>query len=153
MSGVGNGGLLVGHGRSVAWTDEPLATVQQADDYASARVWSDWAALSEAQKTAAILDASTFIKVTYTARTLTLAQEAQVTAAAIEAARLSLSGPLIGAVEDPQVLKESMKGFSTEYAEVKPGSANTARLALVSALLRSAGLSGGSSVNVPLRKA
>lgn len=154
MSGVGNGGMLAYCGRSVVWSDEPLATVQQADDYAAAREWSDWAALSEAKKTIAILDASTFIKVSYSpSRVLTARESDLVTSAAIEAARLSLTAPLIGGVEEPQILKEGMKGFTTEYAEMKPGAANTSRLALVSGLLRSAGLSGGSTVNVPLRKA
>lgn len=154
MLGVGNGGMLASSGRSVVWSDDPLATVQQADDYAAAREWSDWAALSEAKKTTAILDASTFIKVSYSpGRLLTDRETALVVSATVEAARLSLTAPLIGGVEEPQVLKEGMKGFTTEYAEVRPGSASIARLALVSALLRSAGLSGGSTVNVPLRKA
>lgn len=129
-------------------------TIQQADDYATARNWTDWSALSDPQKSAAILDASTFVKVSYQPpRATTASQLASIQAGTIEAARLSLSGPLIGAVEEPQILKERLKDLSTEYAEQKPGSAATSRLALVSALLRSAGLQGGSSINVPLRKA
>lgn len=154
MSGVGNG-ELIGYAAGVPeWSSDPLATVQQADDYASARGWSDWAALQTAQKSAAILDASTFIKATYQPpRRLSASQSDLIVSATVEAARLALSGPLIGAVEEPQVLREKLKDLETTYAEAKPGAARTSRLALVSALLRSAGLRGGSTINVPLRKA
>lgn len=155
MVGVGNGELL-GYGLSapLMWTGEPLATIQQADNYAEPRGWADWLALQDAQKTAALLDATTFITATYAApRRLAPSQEALITNAAIEAARLTLSGPLIGVVQEPQILKEGMKGFVTEYAEQKAGAAFASRLSLVSALLRSAGLCGGSTINVPLRKA
>lgn len=154
MLGVGNGELIGYAAGAPEWSSDPLATVQQADDYASARGWSDWAALQQGQKSAAILDASTFIKVTYQPpRRLSASQSDLIVSATVEAARLALSGPLLGAVEEPQVLREKLKDLETTYAEAKPGAARTSRLALVSALLRSAGLRGGSTVNVPLRKA
>lgn len=154
MAGVGNGELIGYSAGVVEWSPDPLATVEQADAYASARGWSDWAALQPGQKTVALLDASTFIKVTYSPPLrLTASQTDLIVSATVEAARLALSGPLIGAVEEPQVLEERLKDLQTKYAEVKPGSARTSRLALVSALLRSAGLRGGSTINVPLRKA
>lgn len=146
--------LTVGSGSSLAWSGDPLVTVGEVDAYATARGWSDWAALTPERKLAATLDASTYVKVTYRAPDrYTAAQEALIKDAASEAARLSLTEPLIGAVEQPQVLRERLDKLETEYAEVKPGAARQSRLALVSALLRSAGLSGGSLINFPLRKA
>lgn len=146
--------MVVGDGSTIAWTADSLATTVQADAYATARGWVDWLALSPEQKAIAILDASTFIKVSYRPPwSYTTAQLTLIQNAAIEAARLTLTGSLIGAVEEPQVLRDKLEGLETEYAEVKPGSAATARLALVVAMLRAAGLSGGGSLNVPLRKA
>lgn len=146
--------LTVGNGALLTWSDNPLATLEQAEAYATDREWTDWLALSPGRATAAILDASTFIKVTYRPPSVySTPQATLIQNAAIEAARLSLASPLIGVVEEPQILKERLKDLSTDYAEVKPGSAQTSRLALVSAMLRAAGLSGGSTINVPLRKA
>jgi len=146
--------LTVGNGALLTWGDDPLATVEQANAYATARKWADWLALDPADAAVAILDASTFIKISYRPPyCYTTAQATMIQNAAIEAARLTLSGPLIGAVEEPQVLREKLKDLETTYAEIKPGSTLNSRLALVAAMLRAAGLSGGSTINVPLRKA
>ena len=146
--------LTVGNGALLTWGSDPLATVEQATAYATARKWADWLALDPSDAVVAILDASTYIKISYPAPySYSAAQGLLIQNAAIEAARLTLSGPLIGAVEEPQILEERLKDLQTKFAEVKPGSALNSRLGLVSAMLRAAGLAGGSTINVPLRKA
>lgn len=150
MAGVGAGGLISGG----SWTFDPFVTVEKADAYAAARSWADWAALSPEQKTVAIIDASTFVRVTYQPPyRVTDAMQQGIEHATIEAARLTLSAPLIGVVEEPQVLAEKIGPISTEYAEQKPGTALSGRLSLVTAMLASLGLQGGSGINFRLSKA
>ena len=144
----------MGFGMVMDWTDDPLTTVPDALVYATERGWADWLALTAGEPAIAILDASTFIKATYRApQTVSASQAKKIADAATEAARLTLSGPLIGFSPEPQVVREKIDTMELQYAEAKPGAAQKSRLALVSAMLRSAGLLGGSSINVPLRKA
>ncbi|WP_404415532.1 hypothetical protein [Brevundimonas vesicularis] len=135
-----------------AWTSDPLATVEQADAYALARGWTDWLALTEERRSSALLDASTYIKATYSAPyPVTASMELAIQSAAIEAARLSLTSPLIGGDVDPAI--KSVKAGSAAVEFEASAKARSSRLALVAALLRSVGIQGGSTINVPLRKA
>ncbi|MNR39346.1 hypothetical protein D3C85_1575530 [compost metagenome] len=90
--------MLIVENGVVSWPAGPLATVDQADDYAAARGWSDWAALAPERKSGAILDASAYVRASYRppAKANTAVEE-QISEAVIEAARLSLTSPLIGA--------------------------------------------------------
>lgn len=138
-----------------AWTLDPLATVEQADAYATARGWADWSIQPE-RKTAALLDASTYIKACYRAPAATTeAVDEMISEAAIEAARLSLSGPLIGGNAAGQRARKSVKAGSVavEYDTASTKDLTAARTALVTAMLRAAGvyLVGG-GINVRLAK-
>ncbi len=84
--------MLIVENGAVRWPSGPLATVDQADAYAQARGWSDWAALMPEQKGGAILDASAYVRASYRppAKANTAVEE-QISEAVIEAARLSLS--------------------------------------------------------------
>jgi|GEM_PF-772262 len=148
-------GMVVENG-VVRWSADPLATAEQADAYAEARGWSDWAALTGPRKSAAILDASTFIRSSYRPPAVVSdAVEAQIADAAIEAARLSLSGPLLGGDAAGQRARKSVKAGSVavEYESASSRDLRTARTALVSAMLRAAGVyEVGSGVNVRLAK-
>lgn len=146
--------MLVFEDGVVIWGSDPLATVEQADAYAEARGWSDWAALTPEQKAVAILDASTYVKAVYRPPlTIYTTTNDQIANAIIEAARLTLTGPLLGVPEDPQVLREKVGPIEVEYAERKAGDARRSRLALIFAMLRAAGVRGASSINVVLLKA
>lgn len=139
-----------------AWTLDPLATVEQADAYAVARGWADWVALPPERKSAALLDASTYIKACYRAPAATTeAEDEMIIEAAIEAARLSLSGPLIGGNAAGQRARKSVKAGSVavEYDTASTKDLTAARTALVAAMMRAAGvyLAGG-GVNVRLAK-
>ncbi|WP_295198729.1 hypothetical protein [uncultured Brevundimonas sp.] len=148
--------MLVVENGVVRWSTDPLATVEQADAYAGQRLWADWSALLPEQKVAAILDASSFIRSSFRAPAVaTDAIEAQISEAAIEAARLSLTSPLIGGHTAGQRAKTSVKAGSVavEFEKVSTRDLRTARLSLVTALLRAAGVLGtGGGVNVALSK-
>lgn len=148
--------MLIVENGVVSWPPAPLATVDQADVYAQARGWSDWAAITPERKSGAILDASTFIKASYRPPVKdTNAIEAQIADATIEAARLSLSGPLLGGNAAGQRAKRSVKAGSVavEYAEASTSDLLAARLALVTALLRAVGVHAiGAGANVRLAK-
>lgn len=146
--------MLVLEDGVVSWGSDPLATVEQADAYATARGWSDWAALNPTQKAVAILDASTYVKAVYRPPlNIYTTTDEQVSNATIEAARLTLTGPLMGVAEDPQVLREKVGPIEVQYAERKAGDDRRARLALVVAILRAAGVRGASTLNHALSKA
>lgn len=139
-----------------AWPLDPLATVEQADAYATARGWADWSPLTPERKAGALLDASTYIKACY--RPPVSASEAvdgQIADAAIEAARLSLTAPLIGGNAAGQRARKSVKAGSVavEYDTGSAKDLSTARLALVMAMLRAVGVYlVGAGVNVRLSK-
>lgn len=146
--------MLVVENGVVGWSSDPLATVEQADDYASARLWADWSALQPAQKTAAILDASSFIRSSFRAPSVaTDAIKTQISEAAIEAARLALTSPLLGGSAAGQQVRRSFKAGSVavDYETSSAAERRTARLALVTALLRAAGVypvSGGANIKL-----
>lgn len=105
--------MLVVENGTVSWPDGPLATVVEADAYAEARGWADWAALADEKKSAAILDATTFITASYRPPALASdAVEKSIRAAAIEAARLAFKAPLIGGEAAGQRGKKSVKAGS-----------------------------------------
>lgn len=139
-----------------AWTLGPLATVDQADAYATARGWADWIALPPERKSGAILDASTYIKACYQPPVEpSEAVDAQIADAAIEAARLSLTAPLIGGNAAGQRARKSVKAGSVavEYDTASTQDLTAARTALVTAMLRAAGVYlVGASVNIRLAK-
>lgn len=140
----------------VAWGLGPMVTVADADTYATARGWADWSALAEPRKSAAILDASTYVRSAYRppAR-VGEAVEAQIKDAVIEAARLSLTGPLLGGAKAGTRARKSVKARSVavEYESASASDLNKARLALVSAMLRAAGVFAiGAGVNIGLAK-
>lgn len=142
---------------AVAWDLDPMVTVEQADDYATVRGWSDWAALTEPRKAAAILDASTYVRSVYSppAKVCDAVAVAVINAAVIEAARLSLTGPLLGGAEAGKRVRKSVKAGSVavEYDSASAGDLNKARMALVTAMLRFAGVYAvGAGVNVRLAK-
>lgn len=148
--------MLIVENGAVSWPAGPLATVAEADAYATARGWSDWAALTPERKSGAILDASTFVRAAYRPPAkATTAVEEQISEAVIEAARLSLTSPLIGGDKAGQAARKSVKAGSVavEYEATSAETRNAARLALVTGLLRYAGVSAiGSGVNVRLAK-
>lgn len=148
--------MLVVENGVVSWPVGPLATVEQADAYAQARGWSDWAARTAERKSGAILDASTYVRASYRppAKVCT-SVERQISEAVIEAARLSLTSPLIGGDKAGQAARKSVKAGSVavEYEASSAESRSAARLALVAGLLRYAGVFAiGSSTNVRLAK-
>lgn len=148
--------MLVVENGVVSWSVGPLATVEQADAYAQARGWSDWAALTAERKSGAILDASTYVRASYRppAKVCT-SVERQISEAVIEAARLSLTSPLIGGDKAGQAARKSVKAGSVavEYEASSAESRSAARMALVAGLLRYAGVFAiGSSTNVRLAK-
>lgn len=141
---------------TVAWDLGPMVTVEDADTYAAARGWADWSALAGPRKSAAILDASTYVRSAYRppAR-VGEAVEAQIKDAVIEAARLALAAPLLGGAEAGKRARKSVKAGSVavEYDGASSGDLNKARLALVTAMLRAAGVYAiGAGVNVRLAK-
>jgi len=141
---------------TVAWDLGPMVTVEDADTYAVARGWADWSALAEPRKSAAILDASTYVRSAYRPPARTgEAVEAQIKDAVIEAARLALAAPLLGGAEAGKRARKSVKAGSVavEYDGASSGDLNKARLALVTAMLRAAGVFAiGAGVNVRLAK-
>lgn len=147
--------MLVVENGVVSWPAGPLATAEQADAYATARGWSDWAA-ADARKAGAILDASNFVRSSYRPPAkVTEAIEAQIADAVIEAARLSLSAPLLGGDAAGQRARKSIKAGSVavEYETAASADLRAARTALVTAMLRAAGVYAvGSGVNVRLAK-
>lgn len=148
--------MLIVENGAVSWPAGPLATVDQADAYAQARGWSDWAALTPEQKSGAILDASSYVRASYRPpANVSAAVEEQISEAVIEAARLSLTSPLIGGDKAAQAARKSVKAGSVavEYETSSAESRSAARLALVAGLLRYAGAYPiGSGVNVRLAK-
>ena len=147
--------MLVFENGVVSWPLGPLATVEQADAYAAARGWSDWAVQPE-RKAGAILDASTFIRSAYRPPAkITEAVESQISDAVIEAARLSLTSPLLGGDAAGQRARKSVKAGSVavEYENATWADLRAARTALITAMLRAAGVFMiGSGVNVKLAK-
>lgn len=148
--------MLSGENGTVSWGYAPMVTVEEADTYANDRGWADWSVLAEARKTAAILDASTYVRSAYRppAR-VGEAVEAQIKDAVIEAARLSLTSPLLGGADAGKRIRKSVKAGSVvvEYDGASTGDLNKARLALVTAMLRAAGVYAvGVGVNVRLAK-
>jgi hypothetical protein len=86
---------------------------------------------------------------------LSAAVEEQISEAVIEAARLSLTSPLIGGDKAAQAARRSVEAGSVavEYETSSAESRSAARLALVTGLLRYAGVYAiGSGVNVRLAK-
>lgn len=131
----------------LVWGDT-LVTGEHADAYAAARGWSDWSALTAERKASALLDASTFVRVSYSApQVLVPGVETLVADAVTEAARLSLSAPLLGGEAAGKPAKKRVKAGSVEVEYADAGGLNAARLALVNGLLIAAGarpLGGGS---------
>lgn len=148
--------MLIVENGSVAWDAGPMVTVAQADAYASDRGWTEWAALDEARKSAAILDASTYVRSVYRPPAkVSDATEDQISGAVIEASRLAVSAPLMGGADAGKRVRRSVKAGSVavEYEGTSTGDLNKARLALVIAMLRAAGAYAiGSGVNVRLAK-
>lgn len=148
--------MLVVENGVVSWPVGPLATVQQADAYAQARGWSDWAALTAERKSGAILDATTFVRSSYRPPAkVSEAAEAQIADAVIEAARLSLTSPLLGGDAAGQRARKSAKAGSVavEYETATSADLRAARTALVTAMLRAAGVYAvGSGINVRLAR-
>jgi hypothetical protein len=148
--------MLIVENGEVNWPSGPLVTADQADAYAAARGWSDWAALTAERKSGAILDASTYVRASYRPPAeASPSVEGQISEAVIEAARLSLTSPLIGGDKAGQAARKSVKAGSVavEYEASSSESRNAARLALVAGLLRYAGVFAiGSSTNVRLAK-
>lgn len=147
--------MLVVENGVVSWPLGPLATAEQADAYATARGWADWAA-ADARKAGAILDVSTFVRSAYRPPAkVTEAIEAQIADAVVEAARLSLTSPLLGGDAAGQRARKSVKAgsVSVEYETATSADLRAARTALVTAMLRAAGVHAvGSGVNVGLAK-
>lgn len=148
--------MLVVENGVVSWPLGPLATVDQADAYAQARGWSDWTVLAPERKSGAILDASTFVRSSYRPPAqVSETIEAQIADAVVEAARLSLSAPLLGGDAAGQRARKSVKAGSVavEYETATSADLRAARTALVTAMLRAAGVYAvGSGVNVRLAK-
>lgn len=145
--------MMLIEGGAVAWSADPLATVIGANAYATARGWADWLVLNEARKAAAILDASAYVRVSFTAPQITgAAVDAAVSNAVIEAARLTLTGPLLGGdLAGSRAQKAVRAGsVSVEYESGSTASLRNARLALVNGMLRAAGAYGAGGLNVRL---
>jgi hypothetical protein len=147
--------LVVGNG-VVRWSSDPLTTTSKVDAYALARGWSDWTVLPDEAAAAAILDASTYIRATFVPPpAIAPSVETEIENAVAEAARLTLSGPLIGGAgaAAPQVVREKVGPIETEYAETAPAQARESRLALVHAMMFAAGSRRVGGVNAPLTRA
>lgn len=152
-------------------TDQSYASVAEADAYASARGWTDWAAASTAAKEAALLESTAYLDATYRwpgsladiaqvlgwpradaydreGRTLT-GTPAAVVSAAIEAARLALTAPLIGGSADAAVTREKVGPLEVEYQQTAAWVLRDQRLAWVASLLRSiSGIGSGTSIRL-----
>lgn len=155
--------------------DESFATLAEADAYAAARGWTDWAEASEPAKEGGLRDATNYIvaNARWPGRVVDLEQvgpfprtglkdvegrtitgtPGAVKSATIEAARLSLSAPLLGGASDPIVIREKVDTIEVAYAEQKAADLRRDRLAWVWSLLRSAGAKQAGGVNVALSKA
>lgn len=139
-----------------AWSTDPLTDETTATAYATARGWADWLAATEAARDAAILEASTWVRATKTPPDeYEEAVDAVIGNAVIEASRLALSGALMGGNAAGSGIRTQVRAgsVSVSYAARSYTSSRNDRLALVSALLRSVGVGGGSSINHALRKA
>lgn len=147
--------LVVQNGK-VVWSSSPLVLTADANAYAAARGWTDWAAaVTAGTADAAILDASTFIRAYYgPPSALTAEAELSATSAVIEAARLALASPLLGGDQSTQaVIREKVGPLETQYAAPRdPSAVRDDRLALVTALLIAAGARPLSGINHPLRR-
>lgn len=157
--------------------DESYASLAEADTYASDRAWSDWADATDPAKEAALRVASQYLDVAFIwpgqlsstdqmlgwprayaydrdGRTLSDVPSV-VKTATIEAARLALTGPLVGGAEAGKRLPQRVKAATVE---VDFGAAATAsglreqQLELVGAILRRLGARGSCDVNVALAK-
>ncbi len=161
--------------------DETFATLAEADAYAMKRDWTDWAAASTTTRRAKLRESRDYIVTMYRwpssyvvdsaqlgpwprqyaydreGRLLTGTPD-QVKAAQIEAARVALTGPLLGKGGDTSergIKSEKIAGvIETTYDDLAPADQmRVDRLAYVDALLKSTGASGGSGgVNVRLLK-
>lgn len=137
----------------LVWGDT-LTTVAQADAYATARGWADWLALTAVRKGAAILDASTFVRVSYLPpATQSMAGDTAIADAVAEAARLSLSAPLLGGEAAGKPAKRRVKAGSVEVEYAEASDLRRDRLALVDALLLAAGARPAGGLNVRLVRA
>lgn len=155
--------------------DESFATVAESVTYATARGWTDWTEAELATQEAKLREATDYITFStrWPGRLVDSAQvlpfprsglydregryiegtPAAVKSATIEAARLALSGPLIGGAAEGQVVIRSKVGpIEEEFSEPRAASdVRRDRLAFVMMLLRGAGaIIGG--VNIPLQK-
>lgn len=152
---------------------ETIATRAESIDYATKRGWSDWLGLSGDAQDAALRDGSDYI-VSVTTWPGTVASSTQIgpfprvgwtdrerrpitgtpdqaKAANIEAARLSLAGPLVGGAQSPALIRKKVGQIEREFAAPKSAAQVAAdRLANVHALIRSIGgkISGGSTVAI-----
>lgn len=151
---------LVIEGGKVTWGPGRYATVQQADDYASEREWTDWAAATSQRRSAAVLDASTFIRFSYVPPAIaSTVAEALITEATIVAARLSLAAPLAAGntASEPQLIRKKTGPLEKEWAAPTATSVRDAearRFSLVNSMLAAAGAYRiGTGRNIPLAKA
>jgi len=139
-----------------SWPAEPFATVGQADAYAIAHAWADWVLLDDEVRQAALLDADTWIRVSFTAPApWTPAVADAVQSAVIEAARLAAQSPLIGGAAAGEAGIKSVKAgsVSVEFTDAKAAELSASRLVLVRAMLRAAGAKPiGGGVNISLAK-
>lgn len=163
-------------------TDESFATVAESEAYGDARGWTDWntttppSSLTKEQK---LREATDYILATFYwpnqpasstqvlpfpmyglydryGRALT-GIPTQLKAATIEAARLALTGSLLGgdaaAAATQTIKRERIGPLETEFSETSYDEVRDTRLAMVHALLRSIGGCMAGGVNVRLSKA
>lgn len=138
------------------WEAGALVPTADVTTYATDRNWSDWLAATEAAQDAAVLDASTYVRAVWTPPVeYTEAKDDAIADAIAEASRLALSGALLGgsAAGADARLAVSAGSVSVTYAGRSAKALRGERMALVSAMLRSAGCTGGSTINFGLRKA
>lgn len=156
--------------------DESFATVAESITYATARGWADWLAAETATQEAKLREATDYItssarwpgRLADSAQVLPFPRDglydregryiegtpAGVKNATIEAARLALSGLLIGGTTDAQsVVREKVGSLEVGYSSPR-GAADVRRdrLAYVHLLLRATGAIIGGGVSVPLLK-
>jgi hypothetical protein len=150
--------------------DESFATVAEADTYAAARGWTDWAAAGTPAKEAALRNGTAYVTVAARwpgeladydqllawPRLYAYDREGRylegiptaVKSATIEAARLALTTSLMAGT-GARVTKRVKAGpVEVEYADTSPASLRNDRLTYIHALLRSIGatIAGGTMV-------
>lgn len=137
------------------WEAGALVPTADVTTYATARNWTDWTGATEAAQDAAVLEASTYVRAVWTPPVeYTEPKDGAIADAICEASRLALSSALLGGAAAGSAQRQSVTAgsVSVSYFEKAATALRAERMALVSAMLRATGCSGGPGLNVALRK-